>query len=176
MANPNANQKSVTATVDDPSKRPAPAGADPRGRWYQRPSDGEWVWRVDNIDPIAPPKPEVLVERQAKAQAELRAKVMPTPQDVEDEQGDVQAKLASGWEWIELPNGKRVLRKQHAQPDLRRQPTDAEIVSQLQAGKIKFPTENEVRANVMARESMRRDDGRLRVTPEAGGNPFMPKL
>lgn len=169
-----ANEKPVVAP--DPSKRPAPPGADPRGRWYQRPTDGEWVWRVENAEARTNPSDAVLVERQAKARTDARAAVFPTPRDVELSEADVAEALKQGYEWVEGANGRKVLRKQNAVPDMRPRPSDADLALMAVKGELKFPSRDEVAANVALTEALRVPDGRQRVDPAFMANPLAPRL
>lgn len=183
-----AETKSPPSTPKDTPGYPKspPPGVDPKsGEWFLRENDGTWVWRnAKPREPVSNPSDAVLVERGLKVQKELRAQVFPTPHDVLDEQ-EVDWKLKNGFEWVEMPNGKRVLRSTkkgpgglpgYLEPDLRPRPTDAEIIEAVKAGKIKFPTPDEVRANVALQESLRREDGRQRIAPEAAGLLNIPKL
>lgn len=160
---------------DPSSERPAPPGADPRGEWFRRPTDGEWVWRVKDVEARTNPPEAVLVERQAKAQEAIRAQVFPTPRDVENEE-EVDRKIKAGYVWVDGANGAKVLQKKDAAPDIRPRVSDAELAALAVAGKIAFPSRDEVAANVALTEALRQPDGRQRVDPAFHTNPFAPKL
>ena len=173
MSDPHFQKPPSTPKSTPGYPKSPPPNADPRGEWYQKPDDGSWVWRVDGLSPKAVPSEAVLVELGAKNRVAMAAEVLPKPSDVEGVE-EVEAKLKSGYKWYDAPNGKKVLRKEHAMPDLRPQPTDRELEAMAARGEIKFPSANEVRANVALVESMRRPDDRVRIAPEAAGRLNIP--